>query len=172
MQPKPLTKNFEREIVSGMNYEAYCADILKVTEGEMFISVGDEKLAPLLNPTFQADTQAGKALSLPDLLSTRSQDGKVTYRLREVKYKLEERLVEKALQQLQSGVLHMERLFSQCLLDRLEIVIPLHGRRLKKEECKFLGLPLATNRFHLRKGQDEPVYLDLRFSTPVTVLLL
>lgn len=155
-----------------MTHEAYCADILRLTENESFISVGDSQLGPLLNPKYEADTLAGKTLSLPDLLSVNKQNSKVYYRLREVKYKLEDRLVHKAIEQLKSGLLQTRELFPGCEFDRLEIVVPLRQRKLKIDEVRFLGSPISNSRFFLKLQNEEPVFLDSSNSSPITILLL
>lgn len=155
-----------------MTYESYCAEILSVTERETFISIGDGQVAQYLNPTYHADARVGKALSLPDLLSTSRVQDKLCYRLREVKYKLEERLVLKAVDQLRTGCSQVRNLYPDSVVDRLEIVIPLKDRKLKRGEFHFLGSSLDSNRFLLKTRDREVVHLDESNEVPITVLIL
>ncbi len=155
-----------------MNPEAYCADILRVTEGEVFLSVGDKQLAQYLNPSYKTDICLGKGLSLPDLFSSTSIGNRTLFRLREVKFKLEERLVTKALEQLKSGLRQMQYLIPEAIVDRIEIVLPLKGRGLKKEEHKFLGTALNINRFILIGEDKEAITIGEGISYPVSILLL
>jgi len=155
-----------------LTYESYCAEILSVTERESFLSIGDGQVAEYLNPTYHSDIRIGKALSLPDLLSTSVVRDKLCYRLREVKYKLEERLVLKAVAQLRTGCSQVRRLFPDSFVDRLEIVIPLKNRNLKKDELNFLGSPLNSNRFLLKIRESEGIRIDQDHPVPITVLIL
>jgi hypothetical protein len=111
-------------------------------------------LVRYLNPNYSSDRLAGRALKLPDLLSVFQDQNRQVFRLREVKYKLEERLILKALRQLESGSRQMNLIFNQPRIDRLEIAVPLRDRRLKKEEIKFLGSALTANRFELELELD------------------
>ncbi len=107
-----------------MNAEALCAQQIAFLEGERFVCVAERK-------------DGGK---FPDLVS---QTPEGAYRLREVKYKLEARLVRKALAQLEAG-------FDEYPgIDRLELVIPLQGRKLKEPEKAFLGAPICERRHEL-----------------------
>lgn len=155
-----------------MNHEVYCAQILKVTEGEAFVSIGDQQLARHLNPSYQSDLLAGRSLSLPDLFSQRDCGTYVAFRLREVKFKLEERLVLKALEQLRSGIKQLKRAFQYSEIDRVEIVIPLRGRPLKKEELFFLGAPLDFNRYSLCFQSQEQFFIEEQGKYPISVLCL
>ena len=159
-----------------MNHEAYSALQLKLLEAEQFLAIGDEAVARALNPTYVDDVRAGRAESLPDLLSLKSMDGSRRLRLREVKFKLEERLVVKAVTQLESGLrlLRQNRsgLAPALEIDRTEIVVVLRDRKLKSQEKPFLGEPLGPNRFELRL-RGKPCRLgEGDRSYPVTVLLL
>ena len=87
-----------------MTHETYCADKLRLFEEEQFIAIGDESVARILNPTYEEDLRNGRAERLPDLLSTKREGSETFFRLREVKFKLEDRLVRKALTQLVSGI--------------------------------------------------------------------
>jgi hypothetical protein len=107
-----------------MKAEAYCASQLQFLESERFLSVGEQR-------------PEGR---YPDLVS---QFGSC-YRIREVKFKLEARLVRKALSQLEAGLRAVEG-----EVDRLELVIALQGRRLKDPEKVFLGSPLSDRRYEL-----------------------
>jgi hypothetical protein len=155
-----------------MNHEVYCAQILRVTEGESFVSVGDKQLARHLNPSYHSDILAGRAMSLPDLLSQRDCGTYVAFRLREVKFKLEERLVVKALEQLRSGIKQIKQAFKSSEIDRVEIVVPLKGRPLKKQELLFVGAPLDSNRYFLHFNGQENVFIEEQGRYPVTILLL
>jgi hypothetical protein len=155
-----------------MNHEAYCAQILKVTEGESFISIGDKQLAKQLNPSYYSDLMEGRALSLPDLFSQRDFGIYAVFRLREVKFKLEERLVIKALEQLQSGIKQINRFLESSRIDRVEIVVPLKGRSLKKSELLFVGTPLDSNRYCLHFNGQENVFIEEQGRYPVSILFL
>jgi len=152
--------------------EDYCAQMIRVTEGESFLSVGDEELVHYLNPNYSLDRLAGRALKLPDLLSVYREQNRQVFRLREVKYKLEERLILKALKQLESGSRQMQLIFNQPRIDRIEIAIPLRDRRLKKEETQFLGTALTANRFDLNLDVRSSFFKNPLVLPPVTVLLL
>lgn len=150
-----------------MTPEAYCAQLLSSFEGEQFLAVGEE-VAKKLNPNYEVDRRKGAGARLPDLLSAKA----ATYRLREVKFKLEEALIRKALEQLKSGVRHLQDTIEGSVVDRLEIVIPLRERKMKPDEKMFLGKDLGSSRFRLRlKG--EPVSVRIKGERyPITVLVL
>ncbi len=134
-----------------MKAEAYCATQLKVLEAEHFIAVAEEK------PGRKA----------PDLLSYRRDGNCLSFRIREVKFKLEERLVKKALAQLESGLEQMGE-YPAPSIDRLELVVALQGRKIKTPEKCFLGAALSENRFELLLG-GQPCRVR---SHVVTVLFL
>lgn len=155
-----------------MNYESYCARMIKITEGENFLSVGDEKLERYIQLKSGIRENGVQKLSLPDLLS-QTQMGQVTFfRLREVKFKLEERLVLKAIRQLQVGVRELKKLFEVVAIDRLEIVIPLLERKLKADESCFLGSALDANRYLLKLDRLTPQIQAWDLDVPISVLLL
>ena len=133
-----------------MSHESYCADRLRSLEGEEFLAVGDDALARRLNPRFEEDRRHGRAERLPDLLSIK--DG--AYRLREVKFRLEEKLVAKAVSQLRRGA----ELLGEPV-DRLEIVVPLYGRALKPAEQALLGARVESERFRLAMDSAITVLL-------------
>ena len=136
-------------------------------EAEQFIAVGDERVARILNPAYEEELRNGKAKRLPDLLSVKWDGSETRFRLREVKFKLEERLVRKALTQLASGIDKLRESLVSPTIDRVEIVVALQGRALKPPEKKFLGEALAPNRFRLQFDEETPP-----IAYPVTVLLL
>lgn len=151
--------------------EVYCARLLGAIEGEEFIAVGDA-VAEKLNPNYERDLRLGRAVPLPDLLSTCRSGDVSTYRLREVKFKLHEKTIGRALEQLRSGVRHLRRGVSECPVDRLEIVVPLRGRRLKSAERLFLGKPLGPGRFRLsRAGSPVSLRISRRYYQVSVVLL-
>lgn len=152
-----------------MTHETYCADKLRLFEGEQFIAIGDESVARILNPTYKEDLRNGRAERLPDLLSTKREGCETVFRLREVKFKLEDRLVHKALTQLASGIERLHRSMGTLHIDRVEIVVALQGRALKPPEKKFLGEELGPNRFRLEPFSYPPLGA---MPCPVTVLLL
>lgn len=155
-----------------MTPESYCAQTIKFIEGEVFLSVGDEQVDRFLNPHYLLDKKLGTTMGLPDLLSTSKTKTQVSFRLREVKFKLEQRLVMKALKQLNTGIRQLNLLFGSPIIDRVEIVVPLRGRNLKKDEFKFLGEPISPIRFFLNwKAGLESLEKDF-FAYPVTVLML
>lgn len=147
-----------------MTDENYCAERLRLLEGEYFIGVGDARVAAVLNPRHREDRREGKGEPLPDLLSVKKADGKTLFRLREVKFRLEERLVAKAIRQLQSGAAHLRSKSRAPEIDRLEIVIPLRGRKLKPGELGFIGEQISLSRFELRFPEAR--------KSGITVLLL
>lgn len=126
-----------------MRAEGYCATRIQFLEGERFLEVAKQK----------------PGRKFPDLVS-KTPEGK--YRLREVKFKLEERLVRKALAQLEAAATDYAK------LDRLELVIALEGRRLKPPELPFVGEPLANFRYVLLLD-GRPCSIS---GIPVTLLLL
>ncbi len=156
-----------------MNSEAYCAQVIQLTEGENFLSVGDNQVASLLNPHYAAELKLGRGLSLPDLLSqTQTETGPV-FRLREVKFKLEKRLILKAIRQLKTGVELLKKGIVEAKIDRLEIVIPLQGRALKKWELPFLGMALDSNRYCLKMEEISMEEPELwKEGVPLSILLL
>lgn len=155
-----------------MTSEAYCAQIIKLTEGEVFLSVGDEEVDRFLNPHYLSDKKLGTTMGLPDLLSTSETNEQVSFRLREVKFKLEHRLVEKALKQLNTGIRQLNLLFDSPKIDRVEIVVPLKGRSLKKEEFNFLAEQISPVRFFLNwKIGLEALEKDFS-SHPVTIMMV
>lgn len=154
-----------------MTHETYCADQLRLIEKEQFIAIGDEHVARTLNPAYDVDLRNGRAERLPDLLSIKREGGETLFRLREVKFKLEDRLVRKALTQLASGIERLRQSMTSPIIDRVEIVVALQGRALKVPEREFLGEALASNRYRLKLGEPLPLRVE-RLSCPVTVLLL
>lgn len=134
-----------------MKAEAYCASQLKVLEAEHFLAVAEQ-------------TPGRKA---PDLLSYRRDGNCLSFRIREVKFKLEARLIEKALAQLESGLEQIGE-YPAPAIDRLELVVALQGRKIKAPEKCFLGTQLGENRFELLLN-GQPCRLR---SYVVTVLFL
>jgi hypothetical protein len=134
-----------------MKAEAYCALQLRFRESEHFLAVAEER-------------GAEKA---PDLVSVRREGDRILFRIREVKFKLEDRLVRKALSQLESGVRQLGE-YPSPEIDRLELVIALQGRKLKEPEKGFLGRPLSDSRYELLLD-GRPCEVASR---PVSVLLL
>jgi hypothetical protein len=150
-----------------MNVEESCAQHLRIREAEEFLAVG-ERVAHVLNVNYERDREAGRTRSLPDLLSTVGG----FFRLREVKFKLDEKNVRKAVAQLRSGARYFGRRRPESSLDRLEIVVPLGARRLKAPETEFLGPVLAGDRFRLvLDGRLVNVTFKGK-RVPVTVLVL
>lgn len=155
-----------------MTSEAYCAQRIKLIEGEVFLSIGDEELDRFLNPHYLTDKKLGTTMGLPDLLSTRKVNDRLSFRLREVKFKLEHRLVIKALKQLNAGIRQLNLLFDSPEIDRVEIVVPLKGRNLKKNELGFLGDPISPVRFSLNWNHGlKPFEKDFSLY-PVTILMV
>jgi hypothetical protein len=152
--------------------EKYCAHLLGLWEAERFLAVGDERLSRCLNPSHLEGRRAGRSDSLPDLLSVKTEETGSLFRLREVKYKLEERLVAKALRQLESGIRCVQKAFGQPMIDRVEVVIVLRERKLKQIEREFLGERIAPYRYHLFfRGAFSQIDVEGR-EYPVTVLTL
>lgn len=155
-----------------MTHESYCAAILEFQESERFMAVGDEALARLLNPRRDRDLAEGKEPSLPDLLSVKEVDGKVVFRLREMKFKLEKRLIAKALSQLESGLRKLREAFPGAIVDRVELAVALRQRDFKEPEKKFLGESVGPNRFVL-KMDDAVCFLPFDGALlPTTVVAL
>jgi len=156
------------------NREKYCATQLRLIESEQFVAVGDARLGRLLNDRYAQDLAEGRMLSLPDLLSLRFEPtkGETFFRLREVKFKLEIRLVEKALQQLQSGLEWVSRRFDAPAIDRVELVVALNGRALKPTERPFLGAALGPERYQLVINGSAQTLNHREQSYRVSVLLL
>lgn len=147
-------------------HEKTCAHRLAVLEGEEFFAVGDLPLGQLLDDHFDENLRRGLMVPMPDLLSVKVDGNRRVYRLREVKFRLERRLVERAVRQLQSGLDALRRRFPDAVIDRLELVIALDGRTLKPWERDFLGTALGHDRYELlldgerkqlTQGQDGPV---------------
>ena len=92
--------------------------------------------------------------------------------MREVKFKLEDRLIRKALKQLKSGLELLVNSVPSAEVDRLEIVLPLKERHLKKPELSFLGAQLCFNRYELK--YDGNTFLENQNGNliGVTVVLL
>lgn len=134
-----------------MKAEAYCALQLEFRESEQFLAVAEERTEE----------------RTPDLVSVHREGERLFFRIREVKFKLEDRLVRKALTQLESGVRQLGQ-FPSPEIDRLELVIALQGRKLKEPERGFLGLPLSDSRYELLLNGLPCKVL----SHPVSVLLL
>ncbi len=158
--------------MNAQGYEKYCAERLRLREGEQFFAVGDASLNQFLNPAYEEDLDLGRTVSLPDLLSFKSVNAQMCFRIREVKYKLEERLVAKAVNQLRSGLEFIHRKFDSPVVDRVEIVIPLNGRRLKKDELPFLGPELEPSRHELRIAGQSQVLTAHTKRYSVTLLLI
>jgi hypothetical protein len=147
-----------------MTPEAYCAELLRLREREEFLAVG-EQVALTLNPRYHEDRRAGRAESLPDLLS-RGRDARLS--LREVKYKLEEKTIRKAASQLATGAALLPPAQE---IDRLEIVVPLRDRKLKDHEQRFLGEAI-DGRYALQLD-GRPVTVRVRGRVyPITVVVL
>jgi len=152
--------------------EKYCAERLRLSEGEQFFAVGDSQLNQFLNPHYAEDTECGHTESLPDLLSFKTVEAKMCFRVREVKFKLEDRLVAKAMRQLRSGLEWIHRKFEAPAVDRVEVVIALKDRRLKPDERNFLGPELAPDRYELRvDGEPQSVSVN-GVVYPVSLLLM
>lgn len=149
------------------NHERYCARQLALQEAEEFLAVGDA-VYKVLNPDHEADRAAGRANRLPDLLSVRYTADGPRFRLREVKFKLDRTLVEKAVGQLSSGLAHWQQVAPERRVDRVEIVVPTRGRPLKAPEEIFLGRDLGRGRRALQLDGREIVLAGL----PVSVLFL
>jgi hypothetical protein len=143
-----------------MTHEAYCAAQLKFREAEHFLAVGDE--------AFGGAMGLAEPARFPDLLSVKSVNGRPLYRLREVKFKLEDRLIRKAITQLESGL----RLLPVREVDRVEIAVALRQRSLKPAEAAFLGEPLGENRYELRLDGESCRAVCGDRSYPVTAVLL
>lgn len=155
-----------------MTDEAYCANQLRLLESEHFIAIGDANVAQTLNPAYFDDLRLGKAQPLPDLLSVKTAHNRNFFRIREVKYKLEDRLIKKALRQLASGLEWLSNATELPIVDRIEIVLPLRDRRIKAAELKFLGTPLNENRFELDYPENDCLKKRDGGLHLVTVLLL
>lgn len=147
--------------------EHYCAEQIRAWEGETFLAVA-EAAGMRLDPQFLLSRQRGKALRLADLFSVVRVNGVSRFRIREVKFKLEDRLVRKALTQLEIGARQLLAKDPTREIDRLEIVIPLQGRELKEGERHFLGKALSSNRWLLSFEDQSPHIV----TCPVTVLAL
>lgn len=152
-----------------MGLETHCAELLRLLEGEEILAVGED-VARKLNPSYERERRAGAAKKLPDLWSTKRAEG--VYRLREVKFKLHDALVRKALKQLRSGARQLRRHVPRASIDRIEIVVPRGARGLKPPEREFLGRALGVSRYRLRL---DGAAVSLRFAgkrVPVTVLVV
>ena len=155
-----------------MTHEAYCAQWLRLRENEVFVSIGDAELERFLNPSFERDRKLGATMGLPDLLSKYQREQETFFRIREVKFKLEQRLVVKALTQLKSGIRQLNLVLDAPQIDRVEIVVPLHGRKIKKNELAFLGEEISPGRFELNWKNGFADW-ELEFSfCPVTILAI
>lgn len=144
--------------------EKYCAERLRLSEGEQFFAIGDSQLNKFL--------ACAESPSLPDLLSFRKVDEKMCFRLREVKFKLEDRLVTKAVRQLRSGLEWIHRKFDSPSVDRVELVIALKQRSLKKNERRFLGTELGPDRYELHVGGEIQTVTVDGVIYPVSLLLI
>lgn len=152
--------------------EKYCAFRLEAIEGECFVAVGDVPLSRLLNARYVEDRAQGTLPSLPDLLSIKDEHSEARYRLREVKFKLERRLVEKALRQLRRGLEAVYQRFPATKVDRVELVVALQGRALKTAEFAFLGASLGPDRFELMLDEVPQTLVHGDQVHTVSVLLL
>lgn len=154
-----------------MNQEKYCARHIGVIEGETFLAIASN-VGRNLHPEFTSERKQGRALRLPDLLSVKREGLGSVFRLREVKFKLHEALVRKALGQLQVGVEQLQQREKDPVIDRLEIVVPLQNRTLSDAERRFLGEPLGGSRFQLMLS-GGPVTLHAgNLAQAVTVLVI
>ncbi len=143
--------------------EKYCAERLRLSEGEQFFAVGDGHLSRFLSV---------EAVSLPDLLSFKKVESSTYFRIREVKYKLEERLVTKAVTQLRSGLRWVNQKFDCPSVDRLELVVALKQRELKAAERRFLGAELGCDRYELHLAGRKQIVTDGERVHEVSVLLV
>lgn len=157
--------------VKRVSHESYCADCLAASEREEFLAVG-ERVGPRLNPRYVSDRSEGKAESLPDLLSVKREGDHSRYRLREVKFKLDEAIVDKAVAQLASGARSLVALVPGAAIDRLEIAVPLRDRTLKAQEREFLGKAVAPGRYRLRRRGRAASLVAKGTRYPVTVVVL
>lgn len=154
-----------------MNLERYCAEQIRLREAETFLAVSHTAGARF-DPRFNQSRSQGQALRLPDLFSVVAKNGRPHFRIREVKFKLEQRLVVKALTQLEMGVNQLLSQNSENDIDRLEIVVPLRGRELKQEEKSFFGEPLEPNRYALVVDHKNARITHGDRSYEVTVLVI
>lgn len=154
------------------NLEKHCATWIRLTEGEQFLGVGDARLGPRLNEGFADDRARGKTVSLPDLVSIRSVGPQTVFRVREVKFKLELRLVQKAMRQLREGLDWVNHRFDSPGIDRVELVIALSGRTLKPEEQLFLGKGCGLNRHELLIDSVPQKITSNQVAYAVSVLLI
>lgn len=150
-----------------MNTERYCAEQIRLKENETFLAVAG-KAGARFDPNFSQLRAEGAALRLPDLFSVTSAS---RYRVREVKFKLEDRLVRKALTQLEVGARQVLDRIPESIIDRLEIVVPLRGRELQENEKKFLGKGLDANRYSLLLDGAEIAVSVLGQRCEITVLV-
>lgn len=150
-----------------MNSERYCAEQIRLHEGETFLAVAS-KAGVRFDPKFQESRAQGAAIRLPDLFSVTSE---ARYRIREVKFKLEDRLVRKALTQLEVGAKQLLERDPRIQIDRLEIVVPLRGRKLQSDEAIFLGRSVGPNR-HILTLDEREAFLACAPECQVTVLVI
>lgn len=141
-----------------MYSESNCADSIRITEGEEFLAIADH-VYPYLNPEYYTERKEGLSQKLPDLLSVKREGDKSYYRLREIKFKLEERLILKAKEQLQRGLEYLLLKDPTAEVDRMELVIALGSRKLKEAEKKFIGHSLGGMRYQLLLNSN-PVFIE------------
>ncbi len=154
-----------------MYKENDCAKRIRLIESEEILAVAD-RVATYLNPQYQLDRKEGRAPKLPDLLTSKRESNQSSYRLREMKYKLEVGLIQKAMEQLKTGAEYLLHKEPSAQIDRLEIVVPLQSRKLKKNEKELLGEPIDSFRYRFNLNGAPAFVHALGKSYEVTLLLL
>lgn len=147
-----------------MYSENNCAASIRLVEGEEFLAV-----ARRVYSFFDAEDQID-ARKLPDLISVKREGDKTYYRIREIKFKLEERLIVKAINQLKMGAECLLKKDPNAQIDRLELVIALEGRKLKEDEEKFIGNALGGMRYQLVIDDKTAEFVLNQIKYDVTLL--